>query len=150
MKKFLILVLVIGALIISACSSAANTASANLSTKADNFQIYRRVLFYNGITGQTAFEVDGLCSIGNADKPGEVSITCKVGPGTDGKGVFLKHFLGLSDNMTYIVIQSKAVPADPYHYETIYRPDTIVPNLQLDTQNNPLDTMPALTPTATP
>src|SRR5690349_23852688 len=51
---------------LSACQGQndADVASKNLSTAADNFEIYRQVVFYNGITGEYIAEVDGFCSIG--------------------------------------------------------------------------------------
>src|SRR5437763_1319640 len=80
---------------LSACSSSADVASHNLSKEADNFQIYRKIVFYNAITDKYILEVDGFCSIGNSDGPGYVSITCKR---EDGK--FIKDHFFKSDNTT--------------------------------------------------
>ena len=75
--KHSILVLAIIALLLAGCT-AADTASYNLSKSADSFEITRRIVFYNGITGDYILQIEGLCSIGNSDKLGEVSITCKT------------------------------------------------------------------------
>lgn len=109
---------------VSACSSDADVASKNLSTAADNFEVQRRIVFYNGITGDYILEVQGLCSIGNADKTGELSVTCKVGPSE-----YKKHFLGLSDNVTYFAEQVEGVKADVYHYRVVFKPSVIVPDV---------------------
>ena len=69
----LLIVLLLAALIISSCS-AADTASYNLSKSADAFQVTRRIIFYNGITGDYMLQVEGLCSLGNSDISGEISI----------------------------------------------------------------------------
>lgn len=122
----LLIVLLLVTLIISSCS-AADTASYNLSKRADAFQVTRRIIFYNGITGDYMLQVEGLCSIGNSDIAGEISITCKVGPEQ-----YKKHYLGLSDNVTYFVEQIDSISLDPYHYLVIFRPSVIIPDIELD------------------
>lgn len=123
-----VLVLMIVAAVISACqSNAADVASQNLSTAADNFEVTRRIVFYNGITGEYMLVIQGRCSLGNHDAAGELTVTCKVGDNQ-----YKKHFLGLSDNVTYFAEQVDAVQADPYQYRVIFRPTTLVPNVQLD------------------
>lgn len=123
MKKLIVITAAVAAL--AGCSDA-DVASANLSKAADQFEITRRVVFYNGITGDYMLTVEGLCSLGNHDKGRELSITCKVGPGT-----YKKHFLGLSDNVTYFVEQLEAKPASVYHYRVIFKPSTIIPDVEV-------------------
>lgn len=117
-----------GVLGLIGCSEQADVVSHNISRDADQFKIYRRVVFYNGITGEYMLSIEGFCSLGNYDAERELSVTCKVG---DGK--YVKHYLGLSDNVTYFAEQLKASPSDPYHYKVYFRPSTIVPNIELDT-----------------
>ena len=109
----------------SECSDA-TVASNNLSVAADNFEVMRRVVFYNGITGDYMLEVQGLCSLGNRDKPGQRTITCKTGADK-----FKKHFLGLSDNVTYFAEQIGDVGVSTYHYRVIFKPQTIIPDVDL-------------------
>jgi len=125
MKKILLVVIVLLVLLLSSCT-AADIASDNLSRAADSFEVNRRIVFYNGITGDYMLEIDGLCSLGNSDMSGELSVTCKTGAGT-----YKKHFLGLSDNVTYFVEQIEPVQADPYHYRVIFRPSVILPDIDL-------------------
>ena len=106
------------------CFSDADMASHNLSKAADQFEINRRVVFYNGITGGYMLSIEGLCSLGNNDTGGKVSITCKTGP-----GAYKKHFLGLSDNVTYFIEQMEPVAANVYHYRVIFKPQSILPDL---------------------
>jgi len=124
MNKFIVSVLAAAAL--SGCSSDADVASYNLSKSADQFEITRRVVFYNGITGDYMLTIEGLCSLGNRDKSREVSITCKTGP-----KLYKKHFLGLSDNVTYFVEQLEPKTASVYHYRVIFKPAAIVPDIEL-------------------
>jgi hypothetical protein len=111
------------AALLTACSDA-DTASQNLSTAADNFQIARRIVFYNGITGGYMLTITGYCSLGNDDKAGELSVTCKVGP-----NAYKKDFLGLSDNVTYFAEQLDPANVSPDHYEVVFKPETIIPDL---------------------
>jgi hypothetical protein len=108
----------------TACSSDADVASENLSNAADNFEINRRIVFYNGITGQYILLIEGYCSLGNADAPGELTVTCKVGGG------FKKHFLGRSDNVTYFAEQIEPAAVGTDHYVVNFHPETILPDVE--------------------
>lgn len=131
MKKFWsLIVLIMILMMVAGCDSPADVASRNLSTSADQFQISRRVVFYNGITGEYILSIEGLCSLGNYDQYRELSVTCKVGP-----NAFKKHFLGLSDNVTYFAEQIEPSAVDTYHYKVLFRPEEILPNLELDTSD---------------
>ena len=68
--------------------------------------------------------MEGLCSLGNFDDAGELSVTCKYGP-----DAYFKHFLGLSDNVTYFAEQLEAADVSEYHYRVYFRPQTIVPDV---------------------
>ena len=115
------------ALGLSACQKPADVASANLSKAADMFEIQRRIVFYNGITDSYMLTLEGLCSLGNYDKSRELTVTCKTGP-----AAYKKHFLGLSDNVTYFVEQLDAATVDTYHYRVVFRPQTIIPSIEID------------------
>lgn len=110
---------------VAACRDA-DVVSGNISAAADSFEILRRVVFYNGITDSYMLTIEGYCSLGNADEPGELSVTCQTGP-TEYK----KHFLGLSDNVTYFVEQLDAANVDPNHYRVIFKPTVIDPSIDL-------------------
>jgi hypothetical protein len=55
-----------------------------------------------------------------------LTVTCKTGP-----NAYKKHFLGLSDNVTYIVEQLEAKDVSVYHYRVIFKPSTIVPDIDI-------------------
>ena len=127
MKKILlVLTMVLIAMSVTSCMRDADVASRNLSIAADQFEIQRRVVFYNGITGDYILVIEGLCSLGNFDSQGELTVTCKTGP-TE----FKKHFLGLSDNVTYFAEQVEPAEVDVYHYRVIFKPQTIIPDIEL-------------------
>ena len=98
--------------------SLAATSSQNLSRAADNFEINRRIVFYNGITGDYILTIESLCSQEPTDK--KIAVICKTGPGT-----FKKHFLGLSDNVTYFSEQMEPAQASVYRYLVTFKPSTI-------------------------
>ena len=109
---------------LAACSDA-DVASRNLSTAADNFEISRRIVFYNGINGDYLLAIEGLCSQEQTEK--NLAVTCKVGPNQ-----FKKHFLGLSDNVTYFSEQVDPAHADVFHYRVIFKPAAIIPDIELN------------------
>ncbi len=122
MKK-LIATLMLGLSLIG-CSSDADIASRNMSKAADMFEVTRRVIFYNGITGGYVMTIEGLCSLGNNDTNRTLSITCKTGPSS-----YKKHFLGLSDNVTFFVEQLEPKDVSVYHYKVIFKPQSIIPDV---------------------
>lgn len=109
----------------TACESDADVASKNLSKAAEQFEIDRRIVFFNGITDQYLLTIEGRCSVETGDSllSGSLEVTCKTGPGQ-----FKKHFLGLSDNVSFFVEQYEAVNVSTNHYRVIFKPETIVPN----------------------
>ena len=126
MKKILASVAIAGSLILAGCQSDAEVASRNLSKAADMFEINRRVIFYNGITGEYMLTIEGRCSIGTGTSAKSVTVTCKNGPNQ-----FKKHFLGLSDNVTYFAEQLGYSDVSVYHHRVIFKPQSIVPDVDL-------------------
>jgi hypothetical protein len=112
---------------LSACSTPATVASDNLSKAADAFEIARRIVFYNGITDSYMLTIEGKCSIKSDNIDGQLEVTCATG-----KDEYKKHFLGLSDNVTYFVEQVDGAKVSTYHYKVIFRPGTIIPDMDLD------------------
>jgi hypothetical protein len=124
MKKVLFVLIVI-ALLVAGCTDA-DVASHNLSKAADSFEVTRRIVFYNGITSDYILVIEGLCSLGNYDIEGEISVTCRTG-----QNDYKKHYLGLSDNVTYFAEQIEPVAADVYHYRVIFKPSAIIPDIDI-------------------
>jgi len=122
MKKILATVLAASALL--GCSNDARVASHNLSKAADMFELERRIVFYNGITSDYILTVEGKCSIEGT--PTKLAVTCKTGPKE-----FKKHYLGLSDNVTYFSEQLDSAAVSVYNYRVIFKPESIIPNIDL-------------------
>lgn len=110
---------------LAACSQPADVVSANLSVAADNFEINRRVVFYNGITGEYILTIEGLCSLDASGMP-KVSITCKTGANE-----YKKHYLGVSNNVTWFIEQLEPAPVGQYRYRVTFKPSVIVPDIRV-------------------
>lgn len=124
MKKLMILLVVLFSLTLSSCTDA-DVASNNLRQAADQFEIYRRVVFYNGITDKYILQVEGYCSISNTG--GQLVVLVKLPDGS-----FLKHNLGLSDNVTYFSEQIESKKVSTGRYRVIFKPSVIVPNIDIE------------------
>lgn len=132
MKRKIIAPIVLLAMVagVACTDSKADIASHNLSKAAEQFEIERRIVFFNGITDKYLLTVEGRCSVETSDSAlhGSLEVTCKVGP-----SAYKKHFLGLSDNVSYFVEQTEAANVDEYHYRVIFRPETLVPDIEINT-----------------
>lgn len=129
MKKLLLFITVLlMAFTLTACNPA-DTVSTNLSKEADHFNILRKVIFYNVITGEYMYAMEGYCSIEADTVDEQLEVTCEIG-----KDTYIKHFLGISDNVSYMVIQLEAVEVSAYHYKIYLRPQTLIPSIELDVE----------------
>lgn len=122
----LLAILIVGGFVLTACSSDADVASSNLSKAAEQFEINRRIVFFNGITDKYLLEIDGYCSVETTDSAlgGSLEVTCKTGDDE-----FKKHFLGLSDNVSYFVEQIDGANVSTDNYRVIFKPEVIVPDV---------------------
>jgi len=125
MRKLLALLAIV-VVALSACTNDADVVSRNLSQEADKFNVLRRIVFYNGITDSYMLTIEGYCSLGNDDPVDELTVTCQTSPGQ-----YKKHFLGLSDNVTYFVEQLEANNVSKDHYKVIFKPTVIVPDIEI-------------------
>jgi predicted small secreted protein len=128
MKKIASIIAILALAIATTACNEADTVSHNISQEADQFRVLRRVVFYNGITDQYMLTIEGFCSLGNFDAEKELTVTCKTGINDE----FKKHFLGLSDNVTYFVEQLESANVDPDHYKVIFKPSLIIPDIEVD------------------
>lgn len=120
-------ILALGVAILAAgCDTDALVASHNLSKAADMFEIDRRIVFYDAIQGAYLLSIEGKCSIMKDGGDAQLEVTCKTG-----LGEFKKHFLGISDNVTYFVEQLNPSKQSVYRYRVIFKPTVIVPDIDV-------------------
>jgi hypothetical protein len=123
---------IITILLLAGCSDA-EVASTNISRAANMFEINRRIVFYNGITDTYMLTIEGRCSIKKDNQDNQLEVTCKVG-----EEIYKKHFLGVSDNTTYFAEHLEATNVSTYHYRVIFKPQTIIPDIDLRTDKKAL------------
>lgn len=122
MKKAVVASVLAGSAILAGCSSNAEVVSENISRAAEDFQIARRVIFLNGITDKYILVIEGRCNI--VDEGGvQLEVTCRTPEGDK------KHFLGLSDNVTYFVEQMNPTQVSQDHYKVFFKPSVILPDV---------------------
>ncbi|WP_336619255.1 hypothetical protein [Bacillus paranthracis] len=114
---------------LTGCATEADVVSENMSKSADSFEVQRRVVFFNGITDKYLLTIEGLCALDTSDAK-KVTVTCKTG-----KDQYKKHYLGISDNVSYFIEQTDAKYEDAYHYKVLFRPEEIIPDIKLQTSN---------------
>lgn len=107
------------------CTRQSEVVSENLSVAADNFEINRRIEFYNAITNTYMLEVKGRCSIKPGQNvTGEIAVICKTGP-----DAYKKHYLGPSNNVTYFMEQLDSADVSAYNYSVTFNPQVVVPDV---------------------
>ena len=119
-RKIILLTMVLLTILLSACS-AAGTVSRNISKDSDEFRVTRRVVFYNSLTDTYIMEMVGNISV-NLERDNVIEVIAKVGPDK-----YQKHYLGLSDNVTYTVEQIGTSDVSEYDYKMIFKPEKIIP-----------------------
>ena len=112
---------VVCAVSLAACREA-DRVNYNITEEAENFNVYRRVTVINCIQGDTLFEIEGLMNIEADTDDDQLEIIVEI---EDGK--YKKHFIGLSDNVTYTVEDITGCEVDKYHYEINYNPNMWIP-----------------------
>lgn len=115
------IILAAGIVALSGCSEASRV-SYNLSEQADNFNDIRQVTVINCITGDTLFQMTGKMSITADTADNQLEVIME-----DEKGEYKKHFIGLSDNVTYVVEDVTAGDVEKYKYTLNFNPKMWIP-----------------------
>ena len=136
-KIYTILATSVFALAMTGCNDDATVARHNMTKAADNFELMRRIVFYNVRLGQNVVTVEGKCSIEYGS--GRTEYICKVG---DGK--YIRNFLSDSNDIVAIVEQMDSVPVNVYHFRRTFKPQTIIPDI--DFRGSSSELMNAVTP----
>lgn len=127
MKKLAIIlscILAVGCF--TGCETQAERVSYNLSQEADNFNDVRQLTVINCLQGDVIFQMTGKMSIeaDTGDNQLEVIVECDGG--------YKKHFIGLSDNVTYVVEDITQGVVDNYQYSLNFNPKMWIP-VELET-----------------
>ena len=125
MKKAIVLVGLSMLMLVGCGIPDAVVVRNNLEIAEQNFEVYRRVVFYNGITGEYILTIEGRLAI-IVDQDGDLVVTVKTDDGT-----YLKHYLGLSDNVTYFSEALASNAVSDKHYKVVFKPSVIVPTIEM-------------------
>lgn len=118
--------LLLAALALTGCDRAADVASRNLSQAGDNFELYRAIHFINTRSDKEIMRVEGLCAKDNSSTDRTLVITCR-----EPNGLFKKHYMGLSTDVTYTIEQLESAPASVDHSRVIFAPQTLIPTVEI-------------------
>ena len=128
MKKKLLAVVILLALttlttMLSGCTSTeAQRVSYNVSQQADNFNVVRQLTVINCIGGDVLFQMTGKLSIEADTVDNQLEIIVE-----DEDGSYKKHFVGLSDNVTYVVEDISTNDVSKYKYSLNFNPKMWIP-----------------------
>lgn len=130
MKKRILAIVLASASIIglSACSEASRVES-NLTKEADNFNVVRQLTVINCLQGDVLFQMTGKMSITADISDNQLEIIVE-----NDDGNYTKHFVGLSDNVTYTIedLNLGANDVNKYQYTLNFNPNMWLP-VEVDT-----------------
>lgn len=131
MKKFICIITLLVALSVVTCCnltgcSEASSVNHNLSKEADEFRVYRRLTVTNARTDVIMLQIEGYMSI-STDSDGDLVATIKTGDNR-----YYKDYVHLNDWTCYITEQLEPTSADKYHYEIVFYPSQIIPDIDIE------------------
>lgn len=126
MKKKLTVVLVIAMMaagVITGCSEK-DRVESNLTKEADNFNVVRQLTVINCLEGDVLFQMTGKMSITADTADNQLEIIVENDDGT-----YVKHFVGLSDNVTYVIedLNLGKNDVEKYKYTLNFNPNMWIP-----------------------
>lgn len=122
MKKVLITITILIALLGMAGCTQADKVSENLSQEADNFNVVRQLTVINCLQGDVLFQMTGKLSIYADTEDNQLEVVVE-----DENGKYQKHLIGLSNNVTYTVEQKRYEDVSNYRYTLNFNPDMWFP-----------------------
>lgn len=124
MKKIICVLTIVAmaVLALTGCDTEASRVSYNLSQQADNFNDIRQITVINCLQGDVLFQMTGKISITADTTDNQLEIIVE-----DENGEYKKHFIGLSDNVTYVVEDITTGDVDKYKYTLNFNPKMWLP-----------------------
>ena len=127
MKKRIVCVIAIAALavgMLTGCETEASRVEYNLTQEADNFNIVRQLTVINCLQGDVLFQMTGKMSITADVDDNQLEIIVE-----NEDGNYTKHFVGLSDNVTYTIedLNLGKNDVEKYKYTLNFNPNMWLP-----------------------
>ena len=121
-KKILVTALTVAMTLPFVGCSQASRVSSNLSKEANNFNDVRQLTVINCLQGDTLFQMTGRMSITADVEDNQLEVVVE-----ESDGEYKKHFVGLSDNVTYVVEDITAGDVENYKYTLNFNPKMWLP-----------------------
>lgn len=121
-KRILALIITIVITVLATGCSEAERVSYNLSQQADNFNVVRQLTVINCLQGDVLFQMTGKMSITADTVDNQLEILVE-----DEYGTYKKHFVGLSDNVTYVIEDVSVNNVEKYKYTLNFNPNMWIP-----------------------
>ena len=123
MKKKLTMLLgiIVLSFILTGCRQS-EIVSYNLSKQADSFNDVRQITVINCLKGDVLFQMTGKMSIQADTSDNQLEVVVE-----DEYGDYKKHFIGLSDNVTYVVEDITSNDVNKYKYTLNFNPNMWMP-----------------------
>jgi PBP1b-binding outer membrane lipoprotein LpoB len=120
----IIATIALSSMVLSGCESEAERVSYNISKEADNFNTVRQITVINCLQGDVIFQMTGKMSIHADPADSQLEVTVE-----DENGKYKKHFIGLSDNVTYVVEDITDNDVSKYRYTLNFNPKMWLPGV---------------------
>lgn len=125
-QVYLLLCLVLFGLVCSmAGCSTAKTVTHNLTKDADEFEVYRRITVTNIRTDAIMLQAEGYMSLSN-NTSNELVVTVKTGANE-----YYVDYVYLNEWTCYTVEQIEPNKVDKYHYELVFYPERVIPEIEV-------------------
>ena len=127
MKKRIVGIIALAVLtvgMLAGCETEASRVEYNLTQEADNFNIVRQLTVINCLQGDVLFQMTGKMSITADVDDNQLEIIVE-----NEDGNYTKHFVGLSDNVTYTIedLNLGKNDVEKYKYTLNFNPNMWLP-----------------------
>lgn len=109
---------------LAGCTTA-DTVNHNLSKEANEFNVYRKITVTNARTDTIMLRAEGYMSLSN-NNSSELVVTIKTGENS-----YYKDYIYLNDWTCYVMEQTEPNSTDKYHYELVFYPERLIPDVQI-------------------
>lgn len=124
-KTFLAVVMMFVMMLCICNCSTADTVNYNINKEADEFNVYRRITVTNARTDMIMLQAEGYMALSN-NSANELVVTFKTG-----ENQYYKDYIYLNDWTCYVMEQVEPKSTDKYHYELVFYPDRLIPDIEI-------------------
>lgn len=125
-SKIILIALLTTVMAMGVCGcSTADTVNYNLNKEANEFNVYRRITVTNARTDTIMMQAEGYMSLSN-NSSNELVVTFKTG-----EDQYYKDYIYLNDWTCYVMEQVEPKSTDKYHYELVFYPERLIPDVEI-------------------